>query len=86
MCFIIFRTVYQTKSKWTLNEFVFPLDDVTASLYQIFSKKSFKENFSGFLPLATNSLIYHVKKVFQSVVESSAYPNNTGKSNVCNSF
>ena len=55
-------------------------------LIQLKDAKLYSKLFWQFSSVATDSLIYHVKIVFQSVAESSTYPNNTGKSNVCNSF
>ena len=76
-----FMTVYQPAvgffddfEQRTLNELCFTMDDIRAALSQASLGKGFDKIPGDFLRMATDSLTYHVMKLFQSIAETSTYP------------
>ena len=59
----------------TLNELCFTMHDIRAALSQASLGKGFDKIPGDYLRMATDSLTYHVMRLFQSIAETSTYPN-----------
>ena len=75
-----FMTIYQTgvgffddREQRTLNELCLTMDDIQVALSQASLGKGFDKIPGDFLRMATDSLTYHVMKLFQNIAKTSTY-------------